>query len=136
VALENFDVMRASSFALETKIRLAEVEILAGDRPDEALASTSTVLELAGDAADMAALHACALRLRAAARLQLRDEDGAREDLVESVETARGADALYEVALGLDLRALMDGDADAAEESAELFRRLGVERVARPPLPS
>ena len=136
VALENFDVMRASSFALETKIRLAEVEILAGDRPEEALASTSTVLELAGDAADMAALHACALRLRAAARLQLRDEDGAREDLVESVETARGADALYEVALGLDLRALMDGDADAAEESAELFRRLGVERVARPPLPS
>ena len=136
VALENFDVMRASSFALETKIRLAEVEILAGDRPEEALASTSTVLELAGDAADMAALHACALRLRAAARLQLRDEDGAREDLMESVETARGADALYEVALGLDLRALMDGDADAAEESAELFRRLGVERVARPPLPS
>ena len=45
---------------------------------------------------------ASALRLRAAARLQLGDADGARQDLTESVEIARGADALYEVALALD----------------------------------
>ena len=133
-ALGVFRDMHASSFALEAKVRLAEVELLRGDRPDAALASTTAVLDLAEDAANMAALHASALRLRAAARLQLA-ADGAFEDLAESVEIARGADALYEVALALDLRAAADGDADAAAESAELLERLGVERIARPPFP-
>ena len=100
------------------------------------MARTGAALGLAEDAADMAALHASALRLRAAARLQLGDTDGAGEDLAESVEIARRADALYEVALALDLRGAIDGDADALAESSALLERLGVERIARPPLQS
>ena len=135
-SLDGFREIHASSFALEAEVRLAEVEVLRGDRPQEALARTGAALGLAEDAADMAALHASALRLRAAARLQLGDTDGAGEDLAESVEIARRADALYEVALALDLRGAIDGDADALAESSALLERLGVERIARPPLQS
>ena len=132
-ALEVFRDMHAASFALETEIRLAEVDIQRGDRPEEALARTRAVLDVTEDAADTVALHASALRLRAAARLQLGDADGAREDLVRSIETARGAGTLYEVALAFDLRAQLDGDRDTAAEARTLFEKLGVEHVARPP---
>jgi tetratricopeptide (TPR) repeat protein len=135
-ALEAFRDMKASSFALEAEVRLAEVAVLRGKRPEEALERTRAALDHAEEAAEMAALHASALRLRAAARLQLGDSAGAREDLAESVETARGAGALYELALALDVRAAADGDTADAAESAALLERLGVERVARPPLTS
>jgi tetratricopeptide (TPR) repeat protein len=131
-ALAGFREINAASFALETEMRLAELDVLRGDRPEEALVRTRAVLEVAEDAADMAALHASALRLRAAARLQLGDAAAAEPDLDESIVTARRGDALYEVALALDLKGAA-GDAAAAAESAELLQRLGVERVARPP---
>jgi tetratricopeptide (TPR) repeat protein len=132
-ALEDFRELHIANFVVETELRLTEVQLLRGDRPDEVLGRTNAVLERAEEAADMAALQASTLRLRAAARLQLGEAEAANADLERSVEVARGADALYEVALALDLRAA-SGDDDARTESAALLERLGVERVVRPPL--
>ena len=64
----------------------------------------------------------------------LGDADGAGKAIDESIALARSGDANYQLALALDLLALIDGDRDAASESAELLAQLGVERVARPPL--
>ncbi len=133
-AVVGFREIHAASFALETEIRLAELDVLRGDHPEQAIRRTHAVLDFADDAADMAALHASALRLRAAARLQLGDADGSAADIDASVEVARRADALYEMALALDLKAHAAGDADAAAESAALLKALGVEHIARPPL--
>jgi class 3 adenylate cyclase/tetratricopeptide (TPR) repeat protein len=133
-ALETFRPMHAASFALETDARLAEVDVLRGDRPRQALERASAVLERADDPAGMAALQAAALRIRACARVQLGDLDGAGTDLAKSVRVARSADALYEVALTLDVSARLRDDAAAAAESKALFERLAVVRVARPPL--
>jgi class 3 adenylate cyclase/tetratricopeptide (TPR) repeat protein len=133
-ALDDFRDMNAGSFVLEAELRLAEIAVLSGDRPDEAIERVHAVLDVQPGAADVAAVQAAALRLRAAARLQLGDADGARADVVDSVKTGRAADALYEVALSLDLLAAVAGDVDAGRESEELLQRLGVERIARPPL--
>jgi class 3 adenylate cyclase/tetratricopeptide (TPR) repeat protein len=133
-ALASFRELHAASFVLETEARLAELAWLRGDRPQEALAHADSVLDRADDAAGMAAVQAAALRLRAAARLQLREADAAGNDLAESLRIAHDAEALYEIALALDLSAAAAGDADAAAQSAALFERLGVERVARPTL--
>jgi tetratricopeptide (TPR) repeat protein len=134
-ALEAFREIHATSFVLETEARLAEVAALRGDRPQEALSRAESVLEHTEDAADMPSLHAAALRLRAAARLQLGDRVGAEEDLEESLRAARAGDSLYELALALDLSAAVSGDDDAAGESAALLQQLAVKNVARPPLP-
>ena len=104
-ALAAFRGIHATSFVLETEARLAEVSALRGDRPQEALNRAESVLEHTEDAADMPSLHATALRLRAAARLQLGDRAGAEQDLEESLRAARAGDSLYELALALDLSA-------------------------------
>jgi hypothetical protein len=83
-----------------------------------------------------APLQATVHRVVAAARFQLGDEAAGRSELDESLRVARAADAVYEVALALDLAAAVGGDAAAADESSRLLERLGVERVARPPLPT
>ncbi|MBA3348174.1 MAG: AAA family ATPase [Actinobacteria bacterium] len=131
-ALQSFRELHAASFALETEARLAEAEVLRGETPEEAFERTQLVLGRTEEAAEMAALRASTFRLRGAARLQLGEVDAAHEDLLESVRVARDADAVYEVALALDLLASARKDPAAAAESATLFERLGVERVARP----
>jgi tetratricopeptide (TPR) repeat protein len=133
-ALESFRELHAASFALETEARLAEADVLRGDRPTEAFARTQLVLGRTEEAAEMAALRASTFRLQGAARLQIGEVNAALEDLRESVRVAREADADYEVALALDLLASAHDDPAAAAESVTLFERLGVERVARPSL--
>jgi class 3 adenylate cyclase/tetratricopeptide (TPR) repeat protein len=133
-ALEKFRDIHATNFVLETEARLAEVAALRGNRPEDALERAESVLKHTEDAADMPSLHATALRLRAAARLQLGDATAAKADLDESVSAARSADALYELALALDLTAAAFADEAATTESAALLERLSVGRVARPPL--
>ena len=103
--------------------------MLRGDRPREALVGADAVLERTEDAADMAALHAAALRIRAAARLQLGDAEPARRI---SRERRCGSKRRSgpEAALALDLLAVAEADEAARRESAELLERLGVERLA------
>ena len=132
-ALAAFADMNARSFVLETEARLAELDVLRGDLAEQALQHTQAALEHLETGTDVAPLHASLLRTRGAALFQLGRVAEARADLDESVRVARGADALYEVALSLDLAARAAGEADP--ESGAILERLGVERIARPPLP-
>jgi class 3 adenylate cyclase/tetratricopeptide (TPR) repeat protein len=125
----------AGSFVLEVEMRLAELDVLRGDRADAALTSIVSVLERSTDAAGIAPLEAAAHRVRAAALFQLGEHDQAREALAESIKTARAAEARYELALSLDLLGAV-GDSEAEREATALLESLGVIRVAHPPLGS
>ena len=133
-ASETFREMHANSFLLETEARLAELDALRGDRPQRIIDRAAEVLEHFDAAAVTAPLRAAVLRLRAIARLQLGDVEGAQADVDESLRVARSAEALYEVALTLDLTGRIRGSDEAAAESAALFAALQVEHVVRPPL--
>jgi tetratricopeptide (TPR) repeat protein len=132
-ALHSLREIGAGSFVLEVEMRLAELEVLRGDRADSALTSIASVLERSTDASGIAPLEAAAQRVRAAALVQLGERDQALEALADSVKIARAAEARYELALSLDLLGAV-GDAEAAHESAALLEALGVVQVARPPL--
>jgi class 3 adenylate cyclase/tetratricopeptide (TPR) repeat protein len=134
-ALEQLRAIGAGSFVPEAEVRLAELATLRGGRPDEVLARVGSLLEREDEAAAMAPLQSTAHRLRAAALLQLQDRAGALAELEESVRIARDANAVYELALALDLSAAIGADPSAAEDSRALLERLGVQSVARPPLP-
>ncbi len=132
-ALEVAREMGASSFVLEVEARMAELDALRGDRPESALTWVEAVLERSGEASGMAPVEAAAQRTRAAALFQLGEPGRAREALEDSLRIARAAEARYELALSLDVLGAT-GDEAAAQESVELFERLGVTRVTRPPL--
>jgi class 3 adenylate cyclase/tetratricopeptide (TPR) repeat protein len=134
-ALASLEAIEAGSFTLEVELRLAELEALRGGRSKELLAQIDSLLERAEGAAATAPLRASIHRIRATALAQLGDTAEARAALERSIGVAREADAVYELALALDLAGAL-GDEAAAKETAELFEQLGVERVARPPLPS
>ncbi|HUG65018.1 MAG TPA: tetratricopeptide repeat protein [Gaiellaceae bacterium] len=123
----------AGSFVLEVEMRLAELDVLRGDRADASLASIVSVLERSRDTSGIAPLEAAAHRVRASALFQLGEREQAGEALAESIRIARAADARYELALSLDVLGEV-GDDEAAREAATLFARLGVTRLARPPL--
>ena len=132
-AAKTFAELDTTSYVLETQVRQAEVAALQGNGK-AALELADLILADAGDAAGMIPLQSSVHRIRAAALMQLGDADGAGKAIDESIAIARSGDANYQLALALDLLALIDGDRDAASESAELLAQLGVERVARPPL--
>jgi class 3 adenylate cyclase/tetratricopeptide (TPR) repeat protein len=132
-ALARFEEIHAATLVVETKLRLAEVDLLRGDRAHEALARVDAVLARPDDAAQLAGPHAAALRIRGAALLQLGEADAGTAALAESAGVARDAEAIYELALALDLAGTLAGDEDAEREGRELLERLGVENVARPP---
>ena len=94
----------------------------------------STVLDKAEESDVPAPLHASTLRVFAGAALQLGNVERARSALETCITIAREANVLYELALALDLYGDAFGDSEATTESAALLRRLGVERIARPPL--
>jgi tetratricopeptide (TPR) repeat protein len=130
------DVLRetgAGAFVKEAEARLAELDTLRGDRPQEAIER----LDLSGavrEGAGGGPFEAMVQRVRAAALLQLGDREPALAALQASVTAARAADARFELALSLDLLGRACEDRAASEESARLFEQLGVEEVARPPL--
>ena len=121
---------------LETETRLAEVDVLRGDRPRERCATRARRCSSRPEAAETGAAprHGAAHPGRRAA--PARRPDGAAADLDESVRVARSGDAVYEAALALDLEAALEDDEEKRRESAETLERLGIQRVARPPLPA
>jgi class 3 adenylate cyclase/tetratricopeptide (TPR) repeat protein len=133
-AAEAFREIRAESYVLEAEVRLAEASVLRGSRPESALVQLDGVLGRTGAAAGMASVHALALRLKGSALLQLGRKDDAVRAFGESVEVARAAGVIYEVALALDGLGASSEDGEAAAESRTLLERLGVESVRRPPL--
>ncbi|MGB2953520.1 MAG: AAA family ATPase [Gaiellaceae bacterium] len=138
-SLAVFHEIRAGSFVLETKARLAERAILADD-PTEALRQADETLRASDATGSVGVLGAMLHRLRAYALMQSGDLDGAEAALEQSLAIARERDELYELALSLEAAARLaelrgdDGTA-AAEESKALLARLGVVSTPAVPLP-
>jgi len=142
-ALAEFRDMKARSFVLETRARLAETAILAGEAA-EALQRAGETLRAVEECGSGAVVSAMAHRLRGYALMQSGDLEEAAIALENSARIAReGADAeteaeSYEVALTLEAVARLaearshDG-AEARDRSEAIFDRLGV--VARPAVP-
>ena len=132
-ALADFHEIRAGSYVLETKARLAELAVLAG-RPDEALALADEVLTATEQSGSGAPLRALLHRVRAYALAQRGDdEDAVAEALRWSIEIAREAEETYEAALTLEAMSRVRHDESAAAESRTLLARLGV--VSTPTVP-
>ena len=133
-AAETLQDIHAVRGILEAELRRAESDTLRGGRGQEALDRVETVLAESADAADAAALHATALRVKGAALVQLGRRDDGVAVLEESSRAAEEAELPYEHALALDALSAATDDGDAAARSTEILERLRVERIARPPL--
>jgi class 3 adenylate cyclase/tetratricopeptide (TPR) repeat protein len=121
-ALAGFEELQAGSFALEAKARLAELDVLRGDR-------AASVLERADASIGKGAapaVEAMLQRVRGYALRQRGQDDRARAAFEESLLVARTADAEYEAALTL---AALGRD----DEADEILARLGVIAVPRVP---
>jgi class 3 adenylate cyclase/tetratricopeptide (TPR) repeat protein len=133
-ALVSLREIEAASFVYETQVRLAEAAVIAND-PVAALEAGDAADEL-GSGASTPAAQALLHRVRAYAHLQSGNEDDAERELERSLEIARGSDALYEVALTLQARARLHGDAELAAEAKALLDALHVVAIREPPLPN
>lgn len=132
-ALAALDAAEASSFVAETRARLAELATLAS-QPEAALDAASAAADL--DRAATPAVRALLHRARACAHAQLGDVREAERELEESLAVARDADATYEIALSLRLKARLSGDSALAVEAQSLLDDLHVVALADPPLPT
>jgi hypothetical protein len=139
-ALAEFHEIRAGSFVLETKARLGERAVFAGE-PAEAIHQADETLRALAEAGSAPTILALLHRIRGYALMQLEDFDGAAQCLDESIRVARDAASMYELALSLDAKARLQGcvGADGTEQAAEakrLFEALGVASVAEVPVPA
>ena len=131
-ALADFHEIRAGSFVLETKARLAERAVLAREA-NAALALADEVLTAIEQTGTGATMRALLHRVRAYALAQQGDAEGAAEALRFSLEVAREAEETYEIALTLEALGRLQGDGRATAESRALLARLGV--VTTPEIP-
>jgi tetratricopeptide (TPR) repeat protein len=130
-ARDGFHDIQASGLEAEAHARLAEAAVLAGD-PERALREVE-LAELVGEANAPPQLQAVLFRVRGYAHLQVdRLEDASRE-FERSLEAARRAGALYEIALSLRAKGLARGTATDAAEAQDLLDAMQVERVAEVP---
>jgi ATP/maltotriose-dependent transcriptional regulator MalT len=135
--LAGFHEIKAGSFVLETKARLAECAVLDGDFA-AALKQVDETLEAVHHAGAGPVLRSMLHRVRGYALVQSGDHDAAETALEESLQIARDADAGYELAQSLLARAHLrvhegTGGAEDEHEAAELLERLGV--VSLPDVP-
>jgi tetratricopeptide (TPR) repeat protein len=131
-AREGFGDIQASSFEAEAHARLAEAAVLAGDH-ERALREVE-LGELVGEANAPPQLQAVLFRVRGYAHLQVRRPDEASRAFDRSLEAARQAGALYEIALSLRAKGLFRGAEAEAAEAERLLEGLQVERVTEIPL--
>jgi class 3 adenylate cyclase/tetratricopeptide (TPR) repeat protein len=136
-ALAEFHEIRAGSFVLETKARLAERAVLAGE-PDEAIHQADETLRALVESGSAPTILAMLHRVRGSALVQLDDPDGAQQCFEESIRVARESGRTFELALSLEaLAQLASATGDEAEaaacESADLLDGLGVISTPRSP---
>jgi tetratricopeptide (TPR) repeat protein len=131
-ALEGFQEIHAASFEQETRARIAEAAMLAGD--SERALREADVAEQVGESGPPPLLQAILHRVRGCAHLLAgRVEEGAAE-LDQGLDEARRVGALYEIALILEVRMRLPGhDGDSAERQ-EILDALRIERTADTPL--
>jgi tetratricopeptide (TPR) repeat protein len=129
-ALATLTDIRAGSFVVETRARLAEVALHGGDASGALAQAEAAVADTGAAAAPnvQALLH----RIRGYALAALGRDDEARAELEESLGVARESDTLYEVALTLRARARVGGGANDEREAQALLDALHVVRVAEP----
>jgi class 3 adenylate cyclase/tetratricopeptide (TPR) repeat protein len=131
-ALEGFQEIHAASFEQETRARIAEAAMLAGD--GERALREADAAEQAGDSSPPPLLQAVLHRIRGCAHLLAgRVEEGAAE-LDRGLDEARGVGALYEVALILEVRMRLPGHEGDSAERQEILDALRIERTADVPL--
>lgn len=122
-AAEGFRAIHAASFEQEAHARIAETAVLAGDH-ERALREAERA-ESTGEEPPPA-LRALIHRIRGYAYvLAQRDDDAARE-FEQSIEGARSASALYELALSLRADELLRGSSVADGEAQRLLESLQV----------
>jgi tetratricopeptide (TPR) repeat protein len=131
-AREGFHEMQASSLEQEAHARIAEAAVLAGDH-ERALREVE-LAELVGEAEAPPQLQAVLLRVRGYAHLQVQRPDEASREFERSLEAAKRAGALYEIALSLRAKSLIRGAESAATEGQQLLEALEVEHVPEVPL--
>ena len=133
-ALNGFVELNAASFTLEARARLAELDILRGDRHERALERAETTLDAARESGG-SPLEAGLLRMIGYARAQAGNPDDARVAFEESLSAAQKTEAEYEQALAH--RALADAGVDVERNAARaqtLLDRLGVVSLPAVPL--
>jgi class 3 adenylate cyclase/tetratricopeptide (TPR) repeat protein len=130
-ALAGFHEIRAGSFVIETKAKLAECAALERDSA-EALQQADEALHASAETGTGAVLRAMLHRVRAYALLQAGRGEEAALAIEESVAIAREGRATFELAQSLEARARFNSE-PPDPEADEIFERLGV--VARPGVP-
>ena len=129
VALVGFEEMGAESFVLETRMRVVECCVLAGEHARALAELDALAADLPGAATTTTEL------LRGYALAQARRGEEAAEHLGRSLELARADGTAFERALALRSLSETAGDEAARAESDELLARLGVIGVPHVPLP-
>ena len=134
-ALNGFGELNAATFVMESLARLAELDVLRGDRQEQALERAEATLDAVRKSGG-SPLETMLLRLVGYARAQAGLHGQARAAFEESLVAAHEAEAEYEQALAH--RALADIGEDVEENDAlsrKLLGRLGVVSVPSVPLP-
>ena len=131
-AAEGFREIHATSFEQEVHARIAEAAVLAGD-PERALREAH-LAELTSEADQSATFRALVHRVRGYANSQLGRPDDAAKEFEQSIEAAREADALYELALSLRAQERLSGAPADSGEAQRLLDALHVTCVSEVPL--
>jgi tetratricopeptide (TPR) repeat protein len=139
-AKEEFGSLGAKGDVIEVNARIAECQLQMGDGW-RALGTASEMLSEVAAEGDLSVLEALLYRIHGYALMEVGDLFGAEESLQRSLESARGRDADYDVALTLhalaQLATLRDEPADAFRtESTALFIELGIRSVPEAPISS
>jgi class 3 adenylate cyclase/tetratricopeptide (TPR) repeat protein len=121
-AAEGFREIHAASFEQEVHARIAEAAVLAGDY--ERALHEAEIAELFGE--HPPALQSLIHRVRGYAFLQLQRGDDAAREFAASIEAARSASALYELALSLRAEEVLRGKSAGDGEAQRLLDALDV----------
>jgi tetratricopeptide (TPR) repeat protein len=136
-ALDAFRELRAESFVVETKARLAEQALMSGDDPI-ARQRITEALEYAARVDGVGEANAALHRLLGEVHARAGEPEAAVQSFEESVRVARAINADYEVALTLDalarLRIAQGQPADEElRQAREIQQRLGILALPSPP---
>jgi class 3 adenylate cyclase/tetratricopeptide (TPR) repeat protein len=130
-SLEGFREIHAASFEQEVHARIAEAAVLAGDQ--ERALSEAELAERLSDAELHPTLRALLHRVRGYAYVQLQRREDAEREFEQSIEAARSASALYELALSLRADEVLRGTPTEGSEAQRLLDALEVTCVPEVP---
>ena len=126
-ALGAFGEIRAGSFVIETRARLAEAALLAGDA--ERAFTLATAAASTTEGAPAPPVEAMVRRIKGCALYAMGDLAAAAQELEASLAVARAAGVRYELALTLKARCALQPNAAEEAEAAALLDELQVVRL-------